>query len=47
VDVTGISAGRVHEVNIKRRIRDVEELEEGIAVNLWICLAEVADRPGL
>jgi hypothetical protein len=34
-------------VIIEWPIRDVEELERGIAVKLWIYLAEVADRPGL
>jgi hypothetical protein len=34
-------------MNVERRLGDVEELETGIAVNSWFCLADDADRPGL
>jgi hypothetical protein len=34
-------------MNIVRRLRDVEELERGIAVNLLVLPCRGCDRPGL
>jgi hypothetical protein len=47
VKVTEFPSPQVREVNIERRVRDVEELETGIAVNLRFWLAESGDRPGV
>jgi hypothetical protein len=42
VHVTESTPRQVREVSLERLVGDVEELERGIALYLWFCLAESA-----